>query len=274
MRVAAALLVAFFAVSAKAQEPPPKPETLLDHFFCHKVTHKFDDPPEVILRDQFHPLETKKVTVGERWLLCNPVEKTHNGHTFERKHENAHLVCYRIPREPTDRTVTIENQMHERPRQLHVDKAYLLCLPSGKSETDERPTIPRGLDHFKCYTPQLTSGALNIPVTLLDQFITEPKQFTAISIALLCNPVEKTVVERPDEPGQGPTAMRGDKLGESGKMSPDDLIKRPHLVCYELTPIVNFTKTVRIANQFELAESDPIVATGTELLCVPTTKHH
>ena len=164
--------------------------------------------------------------------------------------------------------VAIENQLHAKPVPFHVQAAYLLCLPSGKSETKEPPSTPRGLDHFKCYTPTPSSTHLNIPVHLKDQFI--EKDFTVIALSLLCNPVEKKVVPPPHKPSPDPT-VRSDTIDDK-KKGRNVLHPEAHLACYLLDPLVDFPKPkpVTIANQFEPGER--VEVRGTELLCVPSIK--
>jgi hypothetical protein len=252
------------------QDPPsPDPEAVLDHFLCYLVTPALVLTREVILKDQFTVQgKPKPITVGKRTMLCNPVEKAFGDHRTARKKPEAHLVCYEIqPDDTPAAAVAIRNQFHRQPLNFQTDAARLLCLPSGKSRTQPAPGIPPGLDHFKCYVPQGMINVNNFAVGLQDQFLTKEKNFTVAFVTALCNPVEKAVLppdiaQRRQRPGDIDEAIRAAPM----------LNGDAHLVCYGLEPIEYLEERVLITNQFE--RGAPIIATRTQMLCVPSTKRH
>lgn len=247
--------------------PPPNPEAVLDHFLCYLVTPAVVLVPEVILKDQFTAEgKEKAITVGKRSMLCNPVEKAFGDHKAQRKKPEAHLVCYEIPPDDTlAPAVAIQNQFHRQPLGFQAGVARLLCLPSGKSRTQSPPSIPPGLDHFKCYVPQQMVNVNNFAVGLHDQFLR--KNFTVAFVIALCNPVQKTVLppdiaQRQQRRGGVDEAIRAAPLLNGGA----------HLVCYGLEPIEEVDEQVLITNQFERGAA--ITARRTQMLCVPSTKKH
>ncbi len=102
----------------------------VDHFKCYDVkvtkgTPKFEKRT-VDLTDQFG---SKTVEVKKPKMLCNPVEKTHDGITTEIINEENHLLCYDVERLPLG--VFTNNQFG--PLQLDVKEKNQLCVPSTKT---------------------------------------------------------------------------------------------------------------------------------------------
>lgn len=198
----------------------------------------------------------------------------------------AHLVCYHIPEDISEKKVLISNQFTWDPKDkkrkevpFTIKKAYMLCVPSGKkpAESPEPPKIPQDdvLDHFKCYQGNGGPGLLHRKVRLVDQFIPKGKEFFVEEPRVLCNPVEKTVI--PSEPTA--TGARGNQEGqqshakkESAKPEEPHLLhKEAHLVCYPPEEALDIAKTVNIVNQLEPKQAK-ISTKRTLLLCVPSTK--
>jgi hypothetical protein len=293
------LLVILFGVTASAwgQNPPePKPpehhpQTVLDHFLCYRLAPEALDPtPDVFLKDQWNWEEPnpKSVAVGERTLICDPVEKNDKPEILPQ----SHLVCYTIPKDKADRGGTFSNQFTKfKERRFKVTEAYLLCVPSGKKKEPEQkkqpekklddgqgnkpdeeppPAIPTDLDHFKCYLMQW-QGVDPHPLHLHDQLIDD--HFDEKYSILFCNPVEKTRLEL-----SGPAVAEGQqkdyqKSATSGRKEPKPpklLHPDAHLVCYKLIKEIDPKRKVRIANQFE--PNKVITPLFTDLLCVPSTK--
>ena len=144
-------------------------------------------------------------------------------------------------------------------------RALWHAVPSGKSRTQSPPSIPPGLDHFKCYVPQQMVNVNNFAVGVHDQFL--KKNFTVAFVIALCNPVQKAVLP-PD------IAQRGQRRGgvDEAIWGAPLLNAGAHLVCYGLEPIEEVDEQVSITNQFERGTS--IAARRTQMLCVPSTKKH
>jgi len=239
-----------------------EPEDLIDHFLCYAIDSEFKGP-EVVLLDQFK-LPKKNLRVGNRRLLCNPVDKKTDKHESPRKFKETHLVCYKIPEDEVRRPVTITNQFRKAAVPLTIEKAQLLCLPSGKSkDTSKRPDIPTNIDHYKCYAPVLDNlKTTKVPLKLEDQF--DKYEDRKVALSLLCNPVDKTVLEDPKK-GEGAQQARA----ERPPTEPVLINAGAHLVCYRLNIRPDVAQTVRIRNQFE----DSVVKTQyPELLCLPSGK--
>ena len=160
------------------------PPIALDHFKCYEVDPEQPVNTPVDLKDQFH-LEPG-VLVMHAALLCNPVEKTHDGQVFKPRNPQDHLVCYRIPEDEFSARVVATNQFGK--ETLDIDSASLLCVPSQKF-TDDGPPRSAGLDHFKCYRVG-QDDPVGETVFLRDQF---GQGNADVRVATeFCNPVEKT----------------------------------------------------------------------------------
>jgi hypothetical protein len=172
------------------------PEAVLDHFFCYGANIQHTTaPPPVVLSDQFITGDT--VQPSNVGLLCNPVEKTVNGHTTPIQHSEAHLVCYQLPeREFPNRLLRLENQFGEHLAELGGSNFSLLCVPSLKSElappTGDPPESV--LSHFRCYPTNYLLRPGPTLVGLSDQFGTTEFEFPIQVEGDLdvCNPVTKT----------------------------------------------------------------------------------
>ncbi|MGQ0639063.1 MAG: DUF7450 family protein, partial [Nitrososphaerota archaeon] len=124
--------------------PAPLETTLLDHFKCYNADVT-EGTPEfekriVFLADQF---ETKRFEVKAPKLLCNPVQKIHDGSTSEINDSENHLLCYDVKSakgEPKHqkRSVFTNNQFG--PEQLDTIRETELCVPSKKTIL-EQPSI-------------------------------------------------------------------------------------------------------------------------------------
>ncbi|MEO1086927.1 MAG: VCBS repeat-containing protein, partial [Acidobacteriota bacterium] len=120
---------AFLAVPTKKIRPGdhPFPEGL-DHFKCYEVDGVSEDVI-VGLRDQFG-FERELLAVNPT-LLCNPTQKLHGGQETPIVNPLDHLVCYDLfNTRPLIPSAFIGNQFGE--RELRLDKADKLCLPSKK----------------------------------------------------------------------------------------------------------------------------------------------
>ena len=155
---------------ALAQLPP------LDHFKGYQAS----GPPglaNVTLIDQFH---TEVVNLGLLNLFMPPVSK--DGVPII--DPVTHFACYPITPAPLEcRLVGTSDQFG--PRQLQVNEARELCVPTEKNPGPVPTSLPR--DHFKCYTA--SGPPVNQAHTLVDQFETEHVQ--VLQPVLFCNPVEK-----------------------------------------------------------------------------------
>jgi len=261
------LAVLVLVAGCQPTKPPTlgekEPEELIDHFLCYAIDSEFEGP-EVVLVDQFK-LPRQNLQVGNRRLLCNPVTKKTDKHESSRNFPETHLVSYQIPEDELRRPVTITNQFKPNvPVPLTIEKAQLLCLPSGKSkDTDKRPEIPTKIDHYKCYAPALENlKTTKIPLKLEDQFGTY--QENKVALSLLCNPVDKTVV-KDHKKSEGTSQERA----THPPAEPVFINGGAHLVCYRLNIRPDVQQTVRIRNQFE----DAVVKTKyPEFLCLPSGK--
>jgi hypothetical protein len=226
-----------FALFVPTQKFPHQDPTELDHFKCYEASGKSADAM-VYLEDQFQFEEN--VSVFEPFMLCNPVEKTHNDIVTPIKNPNAHLVCYVIKGSPFHRIVNIRNQFSYYDY-LDLGNAHALCVPSEKKE----PPVEKKLDHFKCYT---TYSWLSV-----DETIKLKDQFGADSVQVhrpteFCNPVEKT---------------------HEGKLSP---ITNPdaHLTRYAISSPSVPDRNVLVTNQF--GENKSLVVSQPFSIMVPTQK--
>jgi uncharacterized repeat protein (TIGR01451 family) len=220
----------------------------IDHFECYTVTPQGAFPlfSGIGLKDQFG---TRSVIAATRITLCNPVQKTLKGAVTRVTNPLAHLVCYQLPKPqapvpaPTSR-VSVTNQFGT--SVLQVLAPFALCLPSGKSLTDQDQKVPTTLDHYLCYPVKDVTPFARRSVTLADEFGVQSVQ--VVVSGLLCNPVQKTY--------QGTTTRVLDAVD--------------HLVCYLPAPLSYVNRRVWISNQFEKV---PLQAVHRLLLCVPSVKH-
>lgn len=233
--------------------PPPvaNPEHVLDHYLCYFVVEtQFEPPPGVTLKDQFDRKPTA-ATFVEREYVCNPVEKIVDSRQYPIKRPDAHLVCYRFDRRPTDGVVRVKNQFDRwfqfRGQKLNIEETWMLCLPSEKRETrSEEPKIPPDLDHFKCYRVKPTDETQE-NVILHDQFLDGPSDVT--NSQFLCTPTEKWY-----------------KGKHTGIAHPE-----AHLVCYFVHAPVFKQRQRFVSNQFETnvlltpRQNPPV-------LCLPSRK--
>jgi hypothetical protein len=74
--------------------------------------------------------------------------------------EQAHRVVFLVPcllqhsQDRFDKVFTVSDQLRKQVP-FHVERAYLIRLPSGKGpENGAPPAIPTNIDHFECYHPQ------------------------------------------------------------------------------------------------------------------------
>ena len=118
----------------------------VNHFKCYDVkvtkgTPKFEKRT-VELTDQF---ESKTFEVKKPKMLCNPVQKTHDGTTTEIIDPENHLLCYDVkpakeePKHEKRKSVFTNNQFG--PEQLDTKKEKELCVPSMKTLLEEPPII-------------------------------------------------------------------------------------------------------------------------------------
>ena len=137
--------------SSKSLDAPAAPleTTLVDHYKCYNVEvsqgTKFEKRI-VHLQDQF---DSKSFEVKKPKLLCNPVEKTHDGITTPIIDDQNHLVCYDVKPlkgEPKHqkRTVFTNNQFG--PDTLDTKKEKDLCVPSLKEVLEMSPVIDHDSD--------------------------------------------------------------------------------------------------------------------------------
>jgi hypothetical protein len=119
-------LVAVWTERAGAGNGPP-----LDHFKCYRV---FAGPiangdPVVNVEDQFNE---EQMEVHKPVLICNPVNKIHNGIQSGINNPNEHLVCYRTSSGSDPALfVRVSNQFGTRMLAV-LEAENLLCLPSFK----------------------------------------------------------------------------------------------------------------------------------------------
>ena len=123
---------------------PPAIPTDVDHFKCYAPKIKTPDQPPrhrpVHLHDQF--VDTDFTMVRENPDVCNPVDKTlldkegkEKKDPVQRKHPDAHLVCYLLDAKPHAQHVRIHNQFED--TLVTTKDATRLCVPSTK--TDNTP---------------------------------------------------------------------------------------------------------------------------------------
>jgi hypothetical protein len=243
-----------FAGTASGGTPVPPG---LDHFLCYRSRALTTDTWEtfaknVTLKDQFESVRVKLGRLPNR--LCNPVLKIVNGAEYPPQNPNAHLVCWPMTEPATlKREVIVTNQFGQ--ARLTVGQPNALCLPSWKSVTDQLPDppAPPGLDHFKCYPAEYSTGVVqhfNIPkqVQLIDQF---QNYTTKVRLPVeLCNPVKKILRGGHEFPPTNPDA---------------------HLVCFGLPKPPPGTPAHHVweKNQFGTGQSD---VTEAQRLCLPSYK--
>jgi hypothetical protein len=106
----------------------------LDHFLCYDAAPELErEPPEVTLSDRYG---TDTLQVGGAFLLCNPVEKTHNGALTPIGSPEEHLTCYELLGVPPGERTRIPRQAGLRTQfgavRLELLDARALCVPSQK----------------------------------------------------------------------------------------------------------------------------------------------
>jgi hypothetical protein len=108
------------------KSPHRQPPVDLDHYLCYAASGLQVAVP-ASLADQF---QRERVKVTTPVLLCNPVQKQHNGAVTDIRHPDDHLVCYtKTPRQfATARG--IKNQLES--TQINTIASDLLCVPSKK----------------------------------------------------------------------------------------------------------------------------------------------
>lgn len=232
------IFLSVVVTSSAVPAPGMARKIILDHFECYAIqTDRAFESRAVVLRDQFG-VRKGKVVAPEG--LCNPVQKNN----VQIRRRDAHLFCYRIsmPRMPS-RDVEARNQFGL--LKLRAVIPYSLCLPSGKSETDQPAPIPERFDHYECYRVKPLAAYKRPTVTLADQFSQFKKTKAAVvSVFTLCNPVSKnkgTIVNKND-----------------------------HLVCYTIKTRGLEAQKVVVHNQYEAARV--VEAARARLLCVPSLK--
>jgi hypothetical protein len=245
--VSTALVLELCVPSEKRIFVPPPPPPTLSHFKCYTAKARAPNA-KVVLTDQFG---VEDVVVRRAELLCNPVDKEHEGVHTPRQNPEAHLKCYDIrdlTRARHPRRVEVANQFGK--QILAVDGAERLCAPSSKSvsPTTEPGPVPTTLNHFKCYrVKELTSLGPKF-VVLTDQFDVE--RAIVRRAEQLCNPVEKR-----HEAGVFPI------LPTTGP---------GHLVCYDIRTTHFKLRGVAVRNQFGL---ERVHVGRAEVLCVPSDKN-
>ena len=133
MRMVSVLVVAVVAAGVFVAAPA-EAQFNLDHYKCYKVKDlknpKFVKT-SVSLTDQFG-INDGVFEAKKPFLFCNPVDKNGEGIL----NQDDHLSCYKVkgPRlEPANRpNVQVVNQLGT--LQLQAKKAFLLCLPSTKTD--------------------------------------------------------------------------------------------------------------------------------------------
>lgn len=133
MRMVSVLVVAVVAAGVFVATPA-EAQFNLDHYKCYKVKDlknpKFVKT-SVSLTDQFG-INDGVFEAKKPFLFCNPVDKNGEGIL----NQDDHLSCYKVkgPRlEPANRpNVQVVNQLGT--LQLQAKKAFLLCLPSTKTD--------------------------------------------------------------------------------------------------------------------------------------------
>jgi hypothetical protein len=101
-----------------------------NHYWCYEANGPRIGE-RVTLADQFSGPDNVRVTTPT--LLCNPVEKVHNGQTFPIEDEELHLACYEIHgKQKTEQfTLTAENQFEN--DQFQTAAWEILCAPAEKT---------------------------------------------------------------------------------------------------------------------------------------------
>ena len=117
-------------IAAKDGVPlDPMSASFLDNFACYKVKGA-QISQAVTLTDQFGTVSSTAKTPR---LLCNPVDKEHEGINRPANH----LVCYRLTGTPKfSRDITVEDQIvgqDLRAKRGTCSKRALVCVPSVKS---------------------------------------------------------------------------------------------------------------------------------------------
>jgi hypothetical protein len=110
--------------AAIAQAPLPP-----QHYKCWMIKSKFEKVT-VELKDQFGLSDS---TLVKRELLCNPVEKIHNGVASPIADPDLHYVCYKIV-ERSRRTPDVQIKDQFGAPEVGVQQARLLCAPAAKRE--------------------------------------------------------------------------------------------------------------------------------------------
>jgi len=217
----------------------------LDHFKCYvpDAPNSVVDIPDtaIQLQDQFDP-NLHNATALDIQLFCNPTKKAlASGATTPISDPRAHLTWYRLDQGTTvTREVLIQNQFGQQTLTLPSGFVIRLAVPTKKNQHK----FPADLDHFECYLAQ--GDVLNIPVGLTDEFFSE--NVNVFRAQFFCNPVRKV--------------HAGATFGVQHL--------EEHLACYFFNPTVDFSKTVRIRNQFNPRLKLPV--TQGQYLCVPTQK--
>jgi plastocyanin len=244
----------------------PSPD---DHYLGYDVketkgTPKFV-PLTVELRDQFGDAT---YIVKKPKMLYNPVEKqvVNADGTVEItpiQDPVTHFKGYQIKTPKGDpkfvpvSDIRVSNQFGT----INVDatKPDLLLVPTAKSHDD--PNVPEldspAVDHYKCYKVKLNSDFVPLQVRLFDPNFDLEKLFDVKKPKLLCNPVEKTL------------------LNPDGTPSEITSIQNPenHLMCYDLKKMKDDPKfekrNVFTNNQFG---ADDLEVKKQKQLCVPSIK--
>jgi plastocyanin len=239
-----------------------------DHYLGYDVketkgTSKFV-PLTVELSDQFGDAT---YIVKKPKMLYNPVEKqvVNADGTVEItpiQDPVTHFKGYQIKTPKADpkfvpvSDIQVSNQFGT----INVDatKPDLLLVPTAKSHDD--PNVPEldspAVDHYKCYKVKLNSDFVPLQVRLFDPNFDSEKLFDVKKPKLLCNPVEKQVVN-----ADGTVEITPIQNPEN------------HLMCYDIKKVkgeLKFEKrNVFTNNQFGPEQLD---VKKEKQLCVPSTK--
>ncbi|HEX9287191.1 MAG TPA: hypothetical protein VF999_08000 [Thermoanaerobaculia bacterium] len=102
----------------------------MNHYWCYEASGPRVDV-KATLDDQFDGPD--KVRITRPTLFCNPVEKVHNGVTFEILDEETHLACYEIHGKQKTQQFTfgVENQFETDEWQTAAWE--ILCAPAEKA---------------------------------------------------------------------------------------------------------------------------------------------
>jgi hypothetical protein len=233
-----------------------------DHYLGYDVketkhTDKFEKMT-VTLSDQFETDVVYKVEKPDR--LYNPVDKEGEGISDD----ITHYVGYKIkipkgdPKFEKVTNVLVENQFG----QIIVDvkKPKLLLVPSLKDH-DQVPVITDSfiINHYKCYDVKETKDTPRFVkriVSLYDPNFEITQDFEVKKPKMLCNPVEKQVVNADGTVETTPI------------QNPEN-----HLMCYDIKKVkgeLKFEKrNVFTNNQFGPEQLD---VKKEKQLCVPSTK--